>query len=181
MQRCEGVEVSGEVWHKKHLLHQYFLTAVATLHVFSRQKHPQFLKALTTQPGPRYTTVCTASLLSDPACMAYDTTPSPHRTAVIFWCKAVVDGSGFALTRLPACRADFHVFIFNFSAMCWICTPRKRSASCEFCSSYFMPVHAWQTKTCYFTCTMPKCKCTEHCLAQLHKAGAMQWRFWLRV
>lgn len=128
MQRCEGVEVSGEVWHKKHLLHQYFLTAVATLHVFSRQKHPQFLKALTTQPGPRYTTVCTASLLSDPACMAYDTTPSPHRTAVIFWCKAVVDGSGFALTRLPACRADFQVFIFNFSAMCWICTTRKRSA-----------------------------------------------------
>lgn len=82
---------------------------------FSRQKHPQFLKALTTQPGPRYTTVCTASLLSDPACMAYDTTPSPHRTAVIFWCKAVVDGSGFALTRLPACRA---ICLFLTSVPC---------------------------------------------------------------
>lgn len=106
MQRCEGVEVSGEVWHKKHLLHQYFLTAVATLHVFFSTKTPTISQSSNHTAGAQIHN-CVHCKLAQWPCMHglwHHPLPAPHRRH-FFWCKAVVDGSGFALTRLPACRA----------------------------------------------------------------------------
>lgn len=102
VQRCEGVEVSGEVWQKKNLLHQYFLTSVAALHDFFSRKTPTISLSSNRTAEAQIHNRVHCKLARWPCMHGLWHQPPPlHRHH--FCCKAAVDASGFALTHLPAC------------------------------------------------------------------------------